>query len=703
MKPHTNFLALSLALFIILSCSFCYGYTPQEAIGSVYDYSIGSDRQTTDGGFVEAQAEPSASDYYDAVQKAYIAYYQRPADPVGLIYWADRLSLAGGNLNSIVEAFGNSGESQSLYGTISSSTIGGVITGIYQALFGRDPDAEGLAFYANGFDAGTFTASTIALNILDGARNDDLSAAKNKLQVANVFTRAIDPELDGLALEVTYRGDADAQKAREFLMVINASQDYADYDVAKYIWANIADPDDVEFETYEAMIVNESSSEITGIALEMVGAGETISLDRLAPGEGTEYYRFLLPEPHGSIPISYGDYRGRYTQAGEPKDIFIPIPPPRIIIWINDDSWSVEEVNPGDTRNYFPFGQGNTWKFRGISSGVNAPGGFINTITIAGVKEINGVQTTAFREDNPDGSGQPVDDFRLKDGTGITYFGNTGDGNKITPWLVPFQGVKFPLQPGESVHVQKTEIDYGSDLDGDGRNETLDASILISVQGFETVTVPVGAFADSLKLEMAVEAILTYSKNGAQEKHPGVTRQAQWLAPGIGLIKRVTITDYGYAERNVTEELVEYDVDGNQGTALLGINAAVSNCGGFPEYHEGRSLAAHDSQDTYERLVWKYDADTQIVSFLDRDVEANCASGFTICIVRNPETGVYSIEETESTPNPADCLCLYDLKVDLPGIALPAEKLTLKLSRNGRTLWTGEITPGDGQGDVPIQ
>ena len=31
------------------------------------------------------------TDYFDTVEKIYIAYYQRPADPSGLIYWAARL------------------------------------------------------------------------------------------------------------------------------------------------------------------------------------------------------------------------------------------------------------------------------------------------------------------------------------------------------------------------------------------------------------------------------------------------------------------------------------------------------------------------------------------------------------------------------------------------------------------------------------
>jgi S-layer protein len=56
----------------------------------------------------------AAAQYYDQIQKAYIAYYGRPADPAGQDYWATQLDKAGGNLDVIINAFGNSVESTHL-------------------------------------------------------------------------------------------------------------------------------------------------------------------------------------------------------------------------------------------------------------------------------------------------------------------------------------------------------------------------------------------------------------------------------------------------------------------------------------------------------------------------------------------------------------------------------------------------------------
>ena len=47
----------------------------------------------------------AVADHFDAVQKLYIAFYQRPADPAGLKYWATRLDAANGDATEIIDSF----------------------------------------------------------------------------------------------------------------------------------------------------------------------------------------------------------------------------------------------------------------------------------------------------------------------------------------------------------------------------------------------------------------------------------------------------------------------------------------------------------------------------------------------------------------------------------------------------------------------
>src|SRR5262249_45501334 len=111
------------------------------------------------------------------VQKAYVAYYGRPADPGGLGYWAARLDPAGGSLSSIIAAFGTSDEFVRRYGGLGDVEL---VTKIYQQTLGRDPDPAGLAYYVGELRAGRRSLQSITLDVLDGATGDDVSTVDDR-------------------------------------------------------------------------------------------------------------------------------------------------------------------------------------------------------------------------------------------------------------------------------------------------------------------------------------------------------------------------------------------------------------------------------------------------------------------------------------------------------------------------------------------
>ncbi|MBS1187377.1 MAG: hypothetical protein H6R04_1395 [Burkholderiaceae bacterium] len=148
--------------------------------------------------------------YEIQVEKLYIAYYGRPADPVGLIYWAGKLAETGGSLKGIIDMFANSAESSALYG--SSSTTEARITAIYKNVLGRAPDTAGLAFYKQLIDSKTSTLGNLALDILNGATSgNDALFVETRLDIANRFTTAVhEGNLD-------YSGTAAAAVARTLI------------------------------------------------------------------------------------------------------------------------------------------------------------------------------------------------------------------------------------------------------------------------------------------------------------------------------------------------------------------------------------------------------------------------------------------------------------------------------------------------------
>ena len=147
------------------------------------------------------------------VQKAYIAYYGRAADPRGLEYWAARVDSEGG-LASVMNAFGTSAEATALQSGLSNAAK---VNSIYQYLFGRDADATGLDYYTTRLDNGTYTLATIAYNIIESLFDrmqislafEDLVDAKTRLKETVDAFKTIGPVVNGRHLaplgDIQYR------------------------------------------------------------------------------------------------------------------------------------------------------------------------------------------------------------------------------------------------------------------------------------------------------------------------------------------------------------------------------------------------------------------------------------------------------------------------------------------------------------------
>ncbi|HKR40364.1 MAG TPA: DUF4214 domain-containing protein [Paraburkholderia sp.] len=165
----------------------------------------------------------AAAQYYDTIQQAYIAYYGRPADTKGLVFWATQLDAANGDIKTIIDAFGNSAESQHLYGT-GTDAGAAQVAAIYQQLFGRTPDVGGLNYYIEGLATKQFSLASIALNIYNGATGDDKVALDAKLAYADAFTSALQQSADG---QIAYNGEAATGNARDVLKGITNSTNEA--------------------------------------------------------------------------------------------------------------------------------------------------------------------------------------------------------------------------------------------------------------------------------------------------------------------------------------------------------------------------------------------------------------------------------------------------------------------------------------------
>ncbi len=105
------------------------------------------------------------------------------------------------------------------------------------------------------------------------------------------------------------------------------------------------------YTSYYITISNNSSFDITDLVISMVGIEDTQQIGVLAAGEISQQFESQLPEPSGDTPFSsgdtpfsYGDYNGSYLQNNEEMYIGIILPDINILIHINNDGYTVENV-----------------------------------------------------------------------------------------------------------------------------------------------------------------------------------------------------------------------------------------------------------------------------------------------------------------------------------------------------------------------
>lgn len=119
------------------------------------------------------------------IQANYVAYFNRPADVNGRVYWENAINAHQYQLQDLSASFSRSTEYKQLYEGKNSSQI---VSTIYQNLFNRAPEAAGLEYWTSELDNGGVGIDNVAYAALTAAQNDDKSIIDNKLAAAELFT-----------------------------------------------------------------------------------------------------------------------------------------------------------------------------------------------------------------------------------------------------------------------------------------------------------------------------------------------------------------------------------------------------------------------------------------------------------------------------------------------------------------------------------
>ncbi len=155
------------------------------------------------------------------VQSLYIAYFNRPADPLGLAYWVDQIDNKHQSLKSVADNFSLQTEYTATYGGLSTPQV---INAMYVNMFGHGADLPGLQYWVAQVNGGAVTIGQLALSVLGGALGADATAIASKQTAAASFTGAVDTAPEVLA----YAGAAANAAAKAWLNpVVDATTEAA--------------------------------------------------------------------------------------------------------------------------------------------------------------------------------------------------------------------------------------------------------------------------------------------------------------------------------------------------------------------------------------------------------------------------------------------------------------------------------------------
>lgn len=213
------------------------------------------------------------------------------------------------------------------------------------------------------------------------------------------------------------------------------------------------------------------------------------------------------------------------------------------------------DTGPGDIGNYFPMVQGASWTYKGTDvDNFGTTTNFTNVMTVSGTQNVNGTMTTVFSESNPLNTGAPDTSLLQMTNRGVYEWTDVASGILSSPYYI----LQFPIRSGASFkQLDNIHVPAWTDLDGDSINENATVNSEVTVAAFENIAVAAGTFNNAAKFVTTLKFTGVLTSNNTA--YTVTITQTEWLASGIGLVKRITRTDVqlsaGSGSETVTEEL----------------------------------------------------------------------------------------------------------------------------------------------------
>ena len=157
----------------------------------------------------------------EPIIELYIAYFNRAPDAVGLAFWGNSFAKGVG-MQEMAMMFIDQDETRAAYpDTMSNAAFA---TAVYNNVLGRQPDAEGFAFWVDLLNRGRLGRDTFILEVLGGAKVAPLPGASAS-HIANLARdkQYLADKTDIGAYFAVHKGMSDLQDAAQAMALFNGS------------------------------------------------------------------------------------------------------------------------------------------------------------------------------------------------------------------------------------------------------------------------------------------------------------------------------------------------------------------------------------------------------------------------------------------------------------------------------------------------
>ena len=228
---------------------------------------------------------------------------------------------------------------------------------------------------------------------------------------------------------------------------------------------------------------------------------------------------------------------------------------------------------PGDSENRFPLAVGNFWIYQGAETSTNGILHYHNVAYVDRTVQQQGVDAVVVMQTNELAEGTS-DTYQLVDAHGVATLGSS-DPKSPDALLAPYWNALFPTQVGDRfVQLDRTNIDFGEDLDSDSINERADIRSEVFVQSISTISSILTDYPDALRLDRSASFDLRLSANGSQLNLEST--ESVYLVPSIGVAKHQVQINLDGESTTTVETLAAYSISGSGNAGYASITGAVT-------------------------------------------------------------------------------------------------------------------------------